>query len=125
MATVCKHKLGLLSLRDCKAPAVAKCENCGRPVCQEHQKVLSIDQKDSVLCVECYLERASETDTPHDHNEYQRHSFYRSTGYRPYYYGQSQRYGQEDYEYFDHEAETAFATEEADDMMDAEDFQDS
>lgn len=122
MATKCKHKLGLLSLRDCKAPAVSKCEICGRPVCQEHQKTLLIDQKDSVLCVECYLERTSEPDTS---REYQRRSLYGSTGYLPYYYGHSHQYGQDDYEYFDREAESAFAVEEADDIMEADDFQDS
>ena len=134
MATTCKHKIGLLSLRDCKAPAAAKCQICGRPVCQEHQKNLSNEQTESILCVECYLERAGEPDTAGSF-EHQRRDLYRSTSYLPLYYGRSQRYGEEDYEYFDRETEGGFATAgagkmmdemmDAEDMMNAEDFQDS
>ncbi|MCP4405287.1 MAG: hypothetical protein GY801_49305 [bacterium] len=134
MATTCKHKIGLLSLRDCKAPTAIKCQSCGRPVCEEHHRSLVQERAERVLCVECYLERTSGVDTAGS-NEYQRRELYRSTKFQPFYHGSSQRYGQEDYEYFDREAGAGFAAAaaggmmnemmDAEDMMSAEDFQDS
>jgi len=136
MATTCKHKIGLLSLRDCKAPAAFKCQSCGRPVCDEHRRNLAQKRAESVLCVECYLEQAHGADTSGSY-EQTRRELYRSTSFLPLYYGSSQRYGEEDYEYFDRGTETGFAVAgaaagaqmeemmEDEDMMSAEDFQDS
>ena len=140
MATTCKHKIGLLSLRDCKAPAEAKCQSCGRPVCEEHRRSLTDKQAGSVLCVECYLEQASGVDSAGS-REYKRRELYRSVNYQPLYHGRSQRYGEEDYEYFDRGTGAGIAAAgavagaatgsmmdemmNAEDMMDAEDFQDS
>ena len=135
MATTCKHKIGLLSLRDCKAPAVTKCQSCARPVCEEHRRTLSSDGAERVLCPECYLEEASKSQISGS-SEYERHKLYKATRYQPLYYGQSQRYGEEDYEYFDRESGAGFAAAtvaggmmdemmESGDIMSPEDFQDS
>lgn len=122
MATTCKHKMGLLSLRDCDEPAVAKCKMCGRPVCQEHQRTVQLKKQRKVLCVECYLELKKQRGMQDDSYEYRRHSMYRSSGYHPYYYGSSRRFGHDHYHYFDREREPEI---EAEEEMDAADFQDS
>jgi hypothetical protein len=85
--------------------------------------------------VECYLEQASGVDTA-DSYEYKRRELYRSTKFQPLYYGRSQRYGEEDYEYFDRETGAGFVAAGAvagtmmdemldEDMMSPDDFQDS
>ncbi len=123
MAT-CRHRVGLLSLKDCGEPAVSQCTNCNRPVCQKHRKMVTGEGKDDVVCVECSLEQVSEkTALSEDMDrEYHRRSFYRNTGYRPYYYGHYRSYGSDDYRSFDREADAEFDVE---DQLDAEDFQDS
>ncbi len=144
MAT-CKHKVGLLTLRDCKKPAVLKCKLCNRPVCQKHRKKYRLGGQIHFICKECYLnevedEKVLQRDMD---REYRRRSYYRDTGYRPYYYGHSHhRYRHDDYMYFDdhhhhhhghdrdddHDEEHEAPEVEMDDMdddMDADDFQDS
>jgi len=111
-------------LRDCGEAAASQCSTCNRPVCQKHRKIINVEGKGEVLCVECYLQQASEERalSADIDREYHRRRFYRSTGYRPYYYGHYRRYRHDDYEYFDREAQAEFDTE---DQLDAEDFQDS
>ena len=124
MAT-CRHKVGLLSLRDCGEMAVSQCTDCNRPVCQKHRKMVTKEGKGEVLCIECYLQQVSEEKAINAgiDREYRRRSFYRSTGYRPYYYGHYRRYRHDDYDYFDRETEAEYGA--AEDVMDAEDFQGS
>ena len=46
---VCRVKVGLLILRDCKEPAVAECCRCGRGVCGLHQVI----RPEFTYCPEC------------------------------------------------------------------------
>ncbi len=138
MAATCKHKVGLLSLRDCKEPAETKCKICARPVCQKHRKKRRIEEKIHFVCVECYLQAVSEKkDQDEDLGwQHRRRRYYQRSGYRPYYYGHSRRYREDDYDYFDsdfeddyedfnHESEYEDAEFDADHELDEEDFQDS
>ena len=119
----CKHKLGLLSLRECREPAVVTCSQCDRPVCKEHYKQF----EDENLCIECYLQRISEQEAQRNglDQEYRRQSYYHNQGYSPYHdsYRDHTSYREEDYRAFDRpeQAEEDWLTE---DIAPA-DFQDS
>ena len=125
MAT-CRHKVGLLSLRDCGYPAGSKCSLCNRPVCGEHRKTVS-DIK-GALCVECYLERVDRRRAVREDENigryYHRSSMYNSSGYHPYYYGDSRHYKHDHY-YRDFDRTTGAEHASVEDVMDAEDFQES
>ncbi len=122
MVSMCKHKVGLLSLRDCGDQAVSKCNLCNRPVCEKHQKTLS--DAEEAICIECYLQRVDgERAVREDAGQYYyRRRVYHSSGYRPYYYGHSRHYKHDHYRDFDHTAEGEIETE---DQLDPDDFQDS
>ncbi len=131
MATACKHKLGLLSLRDCKEPANDKCAGCGRPVCPTHLKQFQVGEVVRNLCVECYVQRVGKEnalETGVD-REYHRRDWYRRSSYRPYYYGNSHHHYQHDhYDHFDHDRQAVNDRDDSvddDDFLDNEDFQDS
>lgn len=129
----CKHKAGFLSLRDCGNPVNALCQTCNRPVCAKHYRI----EEDSILCLECIASRTT-ADGAAQHNvqqEYERRQTYRDSGYTPYYYGHSERYGQDDYKAFDTRPGTPVSTSggfrgsvsdaEALDAINPDDFQDS
>ena len=122
MAT-CRHKVGLLSLRDCGEPTISKCSLCNRPVCEKHQKTVS--DVEGAICVECYLQRVDRERAVHEDmgRYYHRRSMYRSSGYHPYYYGHSRHYKHDHYRDFDRAADTEY--DAAEDIMDVGDFQDS
>ncbi|MCP4701728.1 MAG: hypothetical protein GY862_33450 [Gammaproteobacteria bacterium] len=113
MAT-CRHKVGLLSLRDCGKTVVSQCTNCNRSVCKKHRKIVTIKGKDEACCVECYLQQVSEEKAMDEGigREYHRRGLYHSMGY-----------GYDDYNSFDRETEAEYGV--AEDVMDAEDFQGS
>ncbi|MFC1849820.1 hypothetical protein ACFL27_06390 [candidate division CSSED10-310 bacterium] len=115
----CRHKIGFLSLRDCGNPVVGLCSQCNRPVCDKHQKAI----EQGPVCFECYAQDMSEDEITGDMARlHHRRHYYHSTGYYPYYYGHSRRYGDDDYRYFDSDVESELGHDED---IDPEDFQDS
>jgi len=115
----CRHKIGLLSLRDCGNPVVGLCVDCNRPVCDKHMK----DTDRGTVCLECFTQNLEDQEMSGEAARvYHRRTYYHSTGYYPYYYGHSLRYGDDDYRYFDAEPASNI---DHDQDIDPEDFQDS
>jgi hypothetical protein len=115
---VCRHKIGFLSLRDCKSPVSANCSVCNRPVCGKHVKELN----GASVCLECYVAQV-----PKDQavsaglgGIYGRRAYY-GGGYMPYYFGYN-TYGDEEYRRFDAQAKEI---SEKNEDVGPSDFQDS
>ncbi|MBF0565549.1 MAG: hypothetical protein HQK89_09925 [Nitrospirae bacterium] len=98
----CKHKTGLLVLRDCGNPVVALCTECNKPVCSRHMKYK--DQDKDPMCPDCMAGRLTEEEAENSGlgGEYRRQSVYRNTGYAPYRYGGHSTYSSRDYGVFDY-----------------------
>jgi hypothetical protein len=111
---VCRVKVGLLILRDCKEPAVAECCRCGRAVCGLHQVL----RPQFTYCPECAAQVEQSGQDPNavpaapvpptagalpDANlerVRQRQEYYRDYGYCPYYYGHHYYFSDSDYHVF-------------------------
>ncbi|KJR40436.1 hypothetical protein MCHI_003658 [Candidatus Magnetoovum chiemensis] len=125
----CKHKIGFLSLRDCRNPVNALCGLCNKPVCSKHYKV----HNDNIVCFDCLVSQSSEDEIKRYgiEREYRRHQTYNDTGFFPYYFGSSMMYGNDDYRYFDANKESAKDNSpsqddaEANDSLDPDNFLDS
>jgi len=132
----CSFKKGLLNLRDCGEPAEDYCSQCNRPICRQHIRQME-GAESGCLCPEC---AAKFVDGKVDQEAWyatNRRRFYHNSGYFPIYFGHQQRYGDEEYRYFDPNHDnpylsdtkgmTAIDREEYDShsSLDADDFQDS
>ncbi len=121
----CKHKTGLLSLKDCGETTGRICNKCARPICEKHLQ--EVNKKWN--CEECALKHYNRTEYDErglDYS-YRRNSYYRDYGYYPYYYGSSRRrYGDDDYVDFESDYDdSSYGDEEDRHEIDPEDFQDS
>lgn len=98
MAT-CKHKTGLLVLRDCGNPVVALCTECNKPVCGRHMKY----KDGNPMCPDCMAGRLTEEEAQQSGlgGEYRRRNVY-GTGYAPYRYRGHTAYSSRDYGVFDY-----------------------
>ncbi len=125
----CKFKIGLLNLRDCKKRVSAHCRSCNRPICSKHARTYK-DKR--VLCLECYSYKApaNEQDEEYLSSVRQRQDVFESSGFHGFYLGHTHvRYGRDDYESFETDADEFEAYDDAafsseDDISQA-DFQDS
>ncbi len=117
--SVCRHKMGFLSLRSCGIRAANQCGMCNRPICDKH----SHPHEGNTVCPECYVEKGpeeSEGQAGMD-SEYRRRRIYHETGYYGY-YGSTYMYDDHDYETFDRGAD--YSVDEREEI-EADDFQDS
>ena len=78
----CQAKMGMLVLRDCGQAAVAACDTCGRPVCGAHQTPVAA----GIACPECAAQDEGVAEAGPVKRARRRSRWYRSYGYRPYYY---------------------------------------
>jgi len=84
----CREKVGFLTVKDCKAKAVAVCTGCSCPLCEEH----SVATAKGVLCSECAKTQgvsATESKGGYDRHRY---AGYYHGGYSPYYWGSDRGY---------------------------------
>lgn len=116
----CKHKLGLVVLRNCNKEAALQCEKCGKPVCREH----CIDN----LCLECAAYEHKDKYGKYEKitRETDRRDFYLKNDYDPIYGRTHYQYGAHDYHDTDLTDESDFDDFETGDIeLSDYDFQDS
>lgn len=116
--SLCRYKIGFLSLRNCGRGAVDNCTECNRPVCSNHMKKL---ENAGILCPECYANTADD-DWEDGHAARYRRSFYDSYSYRPYSYIGHYYHDYDDYSSFEEDEEYDYYE---DDDIEPSDFQDS
>lgn len=123
----CKHKLGLLTLRDCGNEVEVICAKCGKPVCSEHFVV----REEQRICLECVAgdpgsRRLWADESPDMIRERERAKYYNDYGYNPGYGFGHYHYGDNDYQDMEQPGEEEFEDFETDDIdLSDEDFQDS
>ena len=123
----CAVKRGIITLRDCGEEAGDTCENCSRPICQEH----TIFRSGATLCLECdakkmEAEREVASTTPRKEAPkpevedatwpYRyRHHYYTTYHYHPFYTGSyySGYYDSYDVRSFDSHGDEGVYDEEA------------
>ena len=87
----CQVKIGFIHPKSCNHSAVAHCEKCGVPVCENHKKVIGVN----TFCPECAAQVLSQDQTYK--NQYQqmpadlwyygtRRRLYSYLGFTPFYY---------------------------------------
>lgn len=110
----CKHKIGLLVLRNCNQPTRVQCTICNRPVCEAHFKTVKGDN----VCLSCIINRKLEAHAPEiiDERVSLRKKIYRESGFE----GFLIPYTEEDYTIFTGD-ENMIIVED----IHASDFQDS
>lgn len=93
----CKHKHGLLILRECGRDTDSRCQNCGKPICADH----TTRHGDHPVCYDCksaLMDRTEGADG-YARQAYMRNHYYGSIGgYAPLY---SRRYRDWDGDYDD------------------------
>jgi len=98
----CKHKLGLLTLRNCNEPVEVKCPECGKEVCMKHSRLLNGVN----VCIECYQKGVGNLKSTHDEavrRSYSRNRYYSRSSYSPFYYWSGRYYDRDDYETFEND----------------------
>ena len=127
----CKHKHGLLVLRECGRDTDTRCQNCGKPICADHITRHGNYQ----VCYDCKSApmAGAEGADGHTRQAYMRHHYYSDIGYMPLY---SRRYrdwdgdyrdgdyDDTDYDTFDGD-EAVMGYDDFDDNMGEDDFSDS
>lgn len=124
----CRHKLGLLSLRDCGIEQETNCSECGKPVCKNHYRT----HEEKPFCIECYLKiKKNSKDIDQDNDLQQeriRNSYYHQYAFIPFYrtgyYNDYDDDYESDYESFDSDIDDEIEYE-YDDDIEIDDFQDS
>ena len=125
----CKHKMGLLSLRTCGLEAATRCQQCNIAICHEHMVLAG----DAGLCFECAAEARHDPKEGHDglRQVYRRRSYYDAYGYNPFWYHHhyssfDQNVQDEAIHGFDQSVQDDASHDSAsDEVIDANDFQDS
>ena len=83
-ATRCNDRAGFLFSHDCPYPPVNECQQCGRPICDEHTRY---NEASDPICVSCSKVAKSnpQSKDPNDRRDYDNDPyFYSDTHYRGY-----------------------------------------
>jgi hypothetical protein len=125
----CKHKHGLLTLRECGRETSTRCTSCGKPICDAH----CVDYLGRLVCHDCKagpLGDGSGGDAQ-TRQAFRRNDYYEAVGYVPFF---SRRYADADYndgDYQDIDYDTfddqgpGLAYDDFWDDLNADDFADS